>query len=104
VNSDIAVGDHVTVLLRPEIPRPIRQEDGVDNVFRGHVAEAIYLGNAVKYRVIAEDGSELLVRWTISPETGSLRPGSQVAIGWLASEGHVLHHSRTRDGSDAFGG
>jgi spermidine/putrescine ABC transporter ATP-binding subunit len=104
VNSDIAVGDHVTVLLRPEIPRPIRQEDGVDNVFRGHVAEAIYLGNAVKYRVIAEDGSELLVRWTISPETGSLRPGSQVAIGWLASEGHVLHHRRTRDGSDGLGG
>jgi putative spermidine/putrescine transport system ATP-binding protein len=94
VDPDINVGDRVTVVLRPEVPRPIRQESEVDNVFRGRIAETIYLGNAVKYRVAAENGSELLVRWTTFSERDSLRPGSQVAVGWLASEGHLLTHSR----------
>jgi putative spermidine/putrescine transport system ATP-binding protein len=90
LDSDLALGEEVTVLLRPEIPRPIGDAGSLDNEFHGRVLETIYLGDSIKYRLQARDGSELLVRWAMSAALGSLPLGSEIAVGWSAAEGHVL--------------
>jgi putative spermidine/putrescine transport system ATP-binding protein len=92
VNADLAVGDDVTVLLRPEMPRPIHDRPGPDNEFRGRIAESIYLGNSIKYRLTAADGFELMVRWPMSTDSRSLPFGSEVEVGWSAADGHLLRH------------
>jgi putative spermidine/putrescine transport system ATP-binding protein len=93
VNADLSVGDEVTVLLRPEMPRLLRDASRSDNEFRGRIAETIYLGNSIKYRLTAEDGFDLMVRWPMSTDSHSLPLGSEIAVGWSATDGHLLRHS-----------
>jgi putative spermidine/putrescine transport system ATP-binding protein len=93
LDSDLALGEEVTMLLRPEVPRPIGDNGTWDNEFHGRVAEAIYLGNSIKYRLQAQDGSELLVRWPMSTDARSLPLGSEIAVGWTAADGHALRHT-----------
>jgi putative spermidine/putrescine transport system ATP-binding protein len=90
LDSDLALGEEVTVLLRPEMPRPIGDTGVLENEFHGRVVEAIYLGDSIKYRLQAQDSSQLLVRWAMSAAAGSLPLGSEIAVGWSAAEGHVL--------------
>jgi putative spermidine/putrescine transport system ATP-binding protein len=93
VNADLSVGDDVTVLLRPEIPRLIVDASGSENEFRGRIAETVYLGNSIKYRLVADDGFNLIVRWPTSAGSPSLSLGSEIAIGWSAADGHLLRHA-----------
>jgi len=93
VNADLSIGDEVTVLLRPEMPRLIRDASRPDNEFRGRIAETIYLGNSIKYRLTAEDGFDLMVRWPMSTDSRSLPLGSEIAVGWSATDSHLLRHS-----------
>jgi putative spermidine/putrescine transport system ATP-binding protein len=93
VNADLSVGDDVTVLLRPEMPWLIRDASRSENEFRGRIAETIYLGNSIKYRLVADDGFDLIVRWPMSADSRSLPLGSEIAIGWSAADGHLLRHA-----------
>jgi spermidine/putrescine ABC transporter ATP-binding subunit len=96
LDSDLAVGEEVTVLLRPEMPRLICGEDAFENEFHGRIAETVYLGNSIKYRLRAQDGSEMLVRWPMSAHARSLPLGAEIAIGWSAADGHMLRHPPAR--------
>jgi putative spermidine/putrescine transport system ATP-binding protein len=91
-NAELALGDDVTVLLRPEMPRLIDEASPSDNEFRGRIAETIYLGNAIKYRLTAADGFDLMVRWPMSAHSHSLPVGAEIAVGWSAADGHLLRH------------
>jgi putative spermidine/putrescine transport system ATP-binding protein len=87
-----AAGDEATLLIRPEAARRIDPAAPPDNVFAAEVVEAIYLGNAIKYRLATRDGLDLLVRWPASGRADALPLGTRIEIGWSAEDGHLLRH------------
>jgi putative spermidine/putrescine transport system ATP-binding protein len=79
--------------VRPERVRcPAGDEPG-DNVVSGRVAEVIYLGDVVKYRVVV-DGSEPEVSVVAKTLAGArekpFEPGARVRIGWRPADAWVL--------------
>jgi spermidine/putrescine ABC transporter ATP-binding subunit len=90
IGRNFSRGDAVALLLRPETPRPVAAPARPDNEVSGHIAERIYLGNALKLRIATADGLELLVRWPMSSSQHALTMGAPITVGWDAGEAHVL--------------
>jgi len=90
VGPEFSEGQEVTVLLRPEVPWQVKTSSRPDNTFRGRIVEIVYLGNAVKYRITALDGTDLMVRWPVSAHSSMLALDSEIEVGWSADDGHVL--------------
>jgi len=90
VGQGFVEGEGVALLLRPEVPRPLDPGHRADNVFHGRIAEVIYLGSSIKYRLANNDGTELLLRWPAPPVMQALRVGVELSVGWSASDGHVI--------------
>ena len=85
-----AAGTHVTLVIRPEAVRT-RGAETVSNAATARVAEAIYVGDRVKYRLVTEGGTRLSVAWPAGAD-GPLATGSEVdldipatAIHWVAA-------------------
>jgi putative spermidine/putrescine transport system ATP-binding protein len=93
LSSGAALGENVTLLLRPEAPRLIDDASPPDNEFRGRVTEAIYLGNAIKYRVTAEGGFNLIVRMPMTTNSQPVPVGAEIAIGWSMSDCYIMRNS-----------
>jgi putative spermidine/putrescine transport system ATP-binding protein len=81
-------GDEIVMLLRPEVPLPATAAS--ENRLTARIVETVYLGNAVKYRLAAPSGLELIVRWPVRPQDAPLAPGAELALGWSAADMHVL--------------
>ncbi len=91
-NSGHAVGDRVTLVLRPEKVRLGRAEQAAgDNHHRGTIAGVDYLGDCTTYEVATEDGLRLLVQ-SRSREDGALafRAGEPVSAWYSADAVRVL--------------
>lgn len=84
--------DEVGVIVRPEVPVLVADGAGgqTDNVLPGIVIEAVYLGNAVKYRLAIADNTELTVRWPARPREPLFEPGARLSVGWSAGDMHVI--------------
>lgn len=83
----VAEGDAVSLLIRPERPRPAMTGETA-NKFQGRIVEVVYLGESAKYRVRTEAGLEFLLRWTDADET--LTEGDTLAFGFAPSDLHVI--------------
>jgi hypothetical protein len=46
------------------------------------VAEVVYLGEVVKYRIRLDPGFEIVVRWPYREAGGSLTVGDRLRVGW----------------------
>ena len=85
------VGEEVGVVVRPEVPIALA-DDGApaDNAVLGVVVEAVYLGNAAKYRLSIAGNTELVVRWPSRPRDTLFEPGAKIKVGWSAQDTHVM--------------
>jgi ABC-type Fe3+/spermidine/putrescine transport system ATPase subunit len=90
IGPDFSEGEEISILLRPETPQLVDSQLRHDNELSGRIAEAIYLGNSIKYRIETLDGFDLLVRLPVSSRSRALATGSAITVGWCASDGHVL--------------
>jgi len=89
-DAGAAPGETVSVLVRPERVRPVHDTGAMDNVYRGTVDEAIYLGESEKLRITLAGGAQMLVRW--HPEGGrrAAVPGDTVNVGFAPGDVHVI--------------
>jgi ABC-type Fe3+/spermidine/putrescine transport system ATPase subunit len=69
-------------VIRPEHVRIGADADHALNRYAAEVLEVLYVGDLVKYRVVAETGDELWAK-TLAPSTGlRFRRGQGVTVGW----------------------
>jgi putative spermidine/putrescine transport system ATP-binding protein len=70
------------LIIRPEHVRIGPDAEGAANRYTAEVLEALYVGDLVKYRVVAETGDELWAK-TLAPATGQRwSKGQRVTVGW----------------------
>jgi len=70
------------LILRPEHVRIGPDAERAANRYTAEVLEALYVGDLVKYRVVAETGDELWAK-TLAPATGQRwSKGQRVTVGW----------------------
>jgi spermidine/putrescine transport system ATP-binding protein len=70
------------LVVRPEHVRIGPDAERAANRYAAEVLEALYVGDLVKYRVVAETGDELWAK-TLAPATGQRwSKGQRVTVGW----------------------
>ncbi len=76
-------GSADAICVRPEAILLGDQAQGMDNVFRGRVEDAVYTTGSIRYRVWLE-GTDLLltVRIPSRPDIALLEAGQKVTVGW----------------------
>jgi putative spermidine/putrescine transport system ATP-binding protein len=79
-DRSIHYGADLALVVRPERPRRLMQGEIAENDVSGVVAEAVYLGETIRYRVVLEGGADFFLRWPAEGE--KLAPGETVALGW----------------------
>jgi spermidine/putrescine transport system ATP-binding protein len=83
----------VTLMIRPESVRLLTHEARPDAVVAGTVADYIFLGSRVRYRIAVPDGTTLTAE---GPVDMSVRPspiGGAVRVGWSMGDQRVLDES-----------
>jgi spermidine/putrescine ABC transporter ATP-binding subunit len=76
-------GEAATVLLRPEkIAIAVEGGPGDAPIVDGEVAEAIYLGETVRYVVRAAGGQRLTIKQPNLAPSGALKVGTRVGLRW----------------------
>ncbi len=84
----VAVGDRVTVVVRPESLRLRREADGA--FATGRIDRAVYLGDVVEYEIdIAGDRPVLAVSYD-PVDAGFFREGDRVSVDFSARAAHAL--------------
>jgi ABC-type Fe3+/spermidine/putrescine transport system ATPase subunit len=70
------------LIVRPEHVRIGPEAERAANRYAAEVLEILYVGDLVKYRVVAETGDELWAK-TLAPATGQrFGKGQRVTVGW----------------------
>jgi spermidine/putrescine ABC transporter ATP-binding subunit len=70
------------LIVRPEHVRIGPEAERAANRYAAEVLETLYVGDLVKYRVVAETGDELWAK-TLAPATGQrFGKGQRVTVGW----------------------
>jgi putative spermidine/putrescine transport system ATP-binding protein len=70
------------LVVRPEHVRIGPEAERAANRYTAEVLEVLYVGDLVKYRVVAETGDELWAK-TLAPATGQrFSQGQRVTVGW----------------------
>jgi spermidine/putrescine ABC transporter ATP-binding subunit len=77
-------GADLALVLRPERPRLLAPGAAAANRVSGTVAEAVYLGETIRYRVALAGGGEIVLRWPADGER--LAPGAGIELGWAAAD------------------
>ena len=75
-----------TIAVRPEKTRLVGEGEGL---LSGRIASANFLGGQVLYRIVADDGSDLLAR-EINAGAAARLAGSRVGLIWTAADSIVL--------------
>jgi putative spermidine/putrescine transport system ATP-binding protein len=83
-------GNEIGIVIRPERPRRAEAGEPFDVLMEGAVSEIVYLGESLKYRLHAENGLELLVRWPFRDAGTTLAVGDRIRVGWSAADTHVV--------------
>jgi spermidine/putrescine transport system ATP-binding protein len=84
-----AEGTAASLSVRFERVRVGAAAGGCDNHFTGHVAEVIFLGALVRYRVRLPGGTDIVAQ-VPNVGTAPLQPGAETDVGWNASDGVLL--------------
>ena len=84
------VGSTVGILVRPEAPRALGDDETADNVATGSVTEIVYLGDAIKYVIDLDGGAQMIVRWPYRPSSETLQIGARLRLGWSADLVHLV--------------
>jgi putative spermidine/putrescine transport system ATP-binding protein len=84
------IGADVGLVLRPEAPRRLPDQDNADNVASGCIQDVVYVGDAVKYAIRLDGGGEMVVRWPFYRNEAALRVGQTLRIGWSGDLLHVV--------------
>jgi spermidine/putrescine ABC transporter ATP-binding subunit len=75
------------LVVRPEHVRIGPEAERAANRYVAEVLEVLYVGDLVKYRVVAETGDELWAK-TLAPSTGQRwQRGERVTVGWEPGDG-----------------
>ena len=100
-NDAPAVGDRVSVMLRPErvevITDPARLVDGCH--LRGTVRDLVFQGAAVRLTVGLAGGHEIITNIGADDALPALRPGDAVDLGWQRDAAYVIPGWRGTDGA-----
>jgi spermidine/putrescine transport system ATP-binding protein len=80
----------VSVVIRPESLALLDDGETTDMTLEGRIADAIYLGSYVKYKVATSDSAHVVVH-VGSEAAATVRMGEPVRIGWSFSKQRVLH-------------
>jgi spermidine/putrescine ABC transporter ATP-binding subunit len=84
-------GQRVTVAVRPERLAVLGPRAAADNVLPGVIAEVIYVGDAVKYRVRVSDACDLVLRQQSGGgRDGLAKVGDAVRLGFQARDAMVF--------------
>ena len=94
-SSDLAVGQQVQVVIRPEHLHLERRGEAADDRFRltrlrGEVLGVNYLGAAASYQVKLQDEQTLILHDPAPRGTALRSPGEQVALGLEVDRAYVL--------------
>jgi ABC-type Fe3+/spermidine/putrescine transport system ATPase subunit len=74
-------GDPAYVVIRPEHIAIGSDADSLPNRYSAEISDVLYVGDLVKYRVVAGSGDELVVK-SLASSALSWRPGQRVTVGW----------------------
>ncbi len=85
-----AVGEPVTLSIRPERVRLNAASERCDNRFTGRVAEFIYLGDHVRVRLEVCGASDFFVKQPIAELDPALAVGDVVPLGWQVEHVRAL--------------
>jgi spermidine/putrescine ABC transporter ATP-binding subunit len=88
--ATFAPGAEIGLVIRPERPRRLAEGEQADGMLTGVVAEIVYVGESLKYRLREESGLDFLVRWPFRETGATLRIGDRVTVGWSADDAHVV--------------
>jgi putative spermidine/putrescine transport system ATP-binding protein len=89
-------GAEIGLLLRPERARRLvstNAPNAADIALPSTVNEIVYLGETVKYRLKADAGLDVVVRWPFRSSSDSLELGDRVIVGWDRGDMHWIHWS-----------
>ena len=81
-------GRRVGAMIRPERLNPV--DGSGPNVFRGTVAEAVFVGNAWKYALRLSDGTDMLIRLPAGRSARLPGAGENFAVRLAAEDIHVF--------------
>jgi putative spermidine/putrescine transport system ATP-binding protein len=84
------IGVEVGLVLRPEAPTRLTDQDSRDNVAVGCIADVVYVGDAIKYSIRLDGGGEMVVRWPFYRNAAPLGVGETLRIGWAGDLLHVV--------------
>ncbi|HZS83551.1 MAG TPA: ABC transporter ATP-binding protein [Stellaceae bacterium] len=88
--GDLAAGERVRLVLRPEHVRLLAAGEHADNVAAGEVKETVFVGGVTRFFVALPGGAVLSAK-QLTPGLGGLpRPGEAVRLGWNAEHMVVL--------------
>lgn len=94
-----AVGDRVSVMLRPERVHPVNHEPGEGLGMRGTVTDVIFQGAWLRVVLRLADGTEVVAEADADDDLPSLRPGSESWIAWSSTTPYLLAGWPDRAGS-----
>ena len=80
----------VTVMIRPESVRLLAPDARSDVVVAGTVADYVFLGSRVRYRISAVDGTSLTAEAPIDTAPPPAAIGGAVRVGWSLSDQRML--------------
>jgi hypothetical protein len=84
------IGAEVGLVLRPQAPTRLTDQDGADNVAAGCIEDVVYVGDAIKYAIRLDGGSQMVVRWPFDRNKTPLSVGETLRIGWAGDLLHVV--------------
>ena len=86
-------GADIGLLLRPERATLLSAGEAADVTLACKVGEIVYLGETIKYRLQADGGLEVIVRWPVRAAGSNLAVGDRVTVGWGRDDMHWIHWS-----------
>jgi len=86
-------GSDIGLLLRPERARRLSSGQSTDITLASTVSEIVYLGETIKYRLKADAGLDVVVRWPFRASDETLELGDRVTVGWDRDDIHWIHWS-----------
>lgn len=89
-SDDIATGQDVKVMVRPEMLSLMEPEETAQNVLSGHLDEVILVGGVTKYYVRLGDGTQVVATGLTRGPVHGLEKNAPVRLGWSKQNAVIL--------------
>lgn len=96
---DPAIGDRVSVMLRPERLRPVTEQPVQGAGFQGTVTSVIFHGAWLRVQLRLADGTEVVAEADADSDLPTLRPGNDHWVSWSESAPYLLQGWPDRAGA-----